>query len=242
MKKLSILCLATLLLALVSCGEAGKESARDFVSAVGLKDTLKLNNVLGERKVVWDGVSFAAINADSLKIEKIGEKQYKATADNATYFVFTELDRGYRVDTVKNVFRCDTKLVEAALADSLLTQPYDDIDAMVAVQKEKAKQAEAAKAQQAFDEEVIKELKDFYNTILYSYGDPTPTIEKKCTKNMKRKLAAAYGYEDGGYAMWELRSGAQDGDGGSQVNDVTALGDGWYEVDFLDMGEHCKKK
>lgn len=232
-----------MLLALVSCGEGGKESARDFVSAVGLKDTLKINGVLGERKAVWDGVSFAAINADSLTIEEIGEKQYRATADNATYFVFTELEKGYRVDTVKNVFRSDAKLVEAALADSLLSQSYDDIDAMAAVQKEKAKQVEAAQAQQAFDDEAIKELKEFYNyTVLSFYGDATPTIEKKCTKNMKRKLAAAYEYEGGGYAVWELRSGAQDGDGGSQVNDVTALGDGWYEVDFLDMGMHCKKK
>lgn len=244
MKKISILCLAATLVALASCGEGGKESARDFVSAVGLKDTLKINSVLGQRKAIWsEDVSFAAINVDSLTIEEIGEKQYRATADNSIYFVFTELEKGYRVDTVKNVFRSNAQLVEAAVADSLLTSPYDDIDVMAAVQKEIAKQANAAKEQQAFDDEAIKELKDFYNfAVLNDYGDATPTIEKKCTKKMKRKLAAAYGYEDGGYAVWELRSGAQDGDGGSQVNDVVALGDGWYEVDFLDMGMHCKKK
>lgn len=244
MKKLSSLCLAAVLVVLASCGEGGKDSARDFAAAVGLKDTMKINSVLGGRKAAWnDGVSFAAINADSLTIVEIGEKQYRATADNSTYFVFTELEKGYRVDTVKNVFRSNPQLVEAALSDSLLTQPYDDIDAMNAVVKETAKQADAAKAQKALDDEVIKELKDFYNYgVLNTYSDVTPTIEKKCTKKMKRKLAAAYGYEDGGYAVWELRCGAQDGDGGSQVNDVIPQGNGWYMVDFLDMGMRGKKE
>lgn len=40
----------------------------------------------------------------------------------------------------------------------------------------------------------------------------------------------------------ELRSGAQDGPSKvSKVTDITAEGDGWYNVSFLDMGNKGSK-
>lgn len=42
--------------------------------------------------------------------------------------------------------------------------------------------------------------------------------------------------------FWELRSGAQDGPSNvSKVTDITAEGDGWYNVSFLDMGNKGSK-
>jgi len=92
MKKTTILCSAALLLAFASCSESGRKSAADFASAVGLKDTVKINSVLQPRQAVWDSIAFAAINADSLTIEEVSQKQYKATVNDSAYFVFTEQD------------------------------------------------------------------------------------------------------------------------------------------------------
>ena len=62
-------------------------------------------------------------------------------------------------------------------------------------------------------------------------------INSYCTKRLAKKLADDYEYEGGGYAVWDFRSGAQDGDSDvQQVDSVRALGEGEYKVSYNDMG------
>lgn len=49
-------------------------------------------------------------------------------------------------------------------------------------------------------------------------------------------------YGEDGCAIWELRTGAQDGDGASKVTGIEADHDGWYEVSYLDMGTPGKTR
>lgn len=247
MKKLSFLCLAAALVSLASCSEGGVESARDFASAVQLKDTIKINGVLGQRKAVWSkDVSFATINADSLSVEEIGEHQYRATAGDSTYFIFTELEKGYRVDSLKNIFTVEATLLDSVRNSGMLPAKYDDIDVMAAAKQlrdiqEKEVQQKALQAEK--DAEIEKMLRKFYNAAVLDIDrDADYMFTVHCTEKMLKKLAAACDYEDGGYATWVLRTGYQDGDGDSKVRSITSLGDGWYQVDMLDMGFSCKKK
>lgn len=78
----------------------------------------------------------------------------------------------------------------------------------------------------------IELLKQFYKKCVFGTSSP----KKYCTQKCLKKLAAAYDYDDGGYAVWEFRTGNQDGDGPSKVTDVQPAGDGWYTVSYRDMG------
>lgn len=62
-------------------------------------------------------------------------------------------------------------------------------------------------------------------------------IKKYCTKKLAKKLADDYEYEGGGYAIWDFRSGAQDGDSDVQeITKVESLGGGKFKVHYNDMG------
>lgn len=50
------------------------------------------------------------------------------------------------------------------------------------------------------------------------------------------KLRNEFEYDGGGYAVWLFRTGAQDGQGTSEVTSISTEGDGWYTVFFSDMG------
>lgn len=78
----------------------------------------------------------------------------------------------------------------------------------------------------------IEMLKQFYKKCVFGTSSP----KSFCTAACLKKLAAANEYDDGGYATWEFRTMAQDGDGPSKVTDVQPDGDGWYTVSYLDMG------
>jgi hypothetical protein len=61
--------------------------------------------------------------------------------------------------------------------------------------------------------------------------------DQYCTKKLAKKLSDDYEYEGGGYAVWDFRSGNQDGDSDVQeINSVEALGEGKYKVSYNDMG------
>lgn len=93
------------------------------------------------------------------------------------------------------------------------------------------------------DDDAIEQITTLYNdAVLHPLRDVTPVIERLCTDSLKQKLAAAYDYDGEGYAVWKFRTGLQDGDGDSRVNEIKPIGDGWYEVDFTDMGWHGTKK
>ena len=88
------------------------------------------------------------------------------------------------------------------------------------------------------DAQAIEKIQEFYKN--YVFGDKEATdavINKYCTKKLAKKLADDYEYEGGGYAVWDFRSGAQDGDSDVQkVNSVEPLGEGKYKVTYNDMG------
>ncbi len=88
------------------------------------------------------------------------------------------------------------------------------------------------------DAQAIEMIQEFYKN--YVFGDKEATddvINKYCTKKLAKKLADDYEYEGGGYAVWDFRSGAQDGDSDVQdVSGVEPLGDGKYKVNYNDMG------
>lgn len=82
-------------------------------------------------------------------------------------------------------------------------------------------------------------IKEFYKK--YVYDDKAvltdEVVNKYCTKKLAKKLADDYEYEDGGYAVWDFRSGAQDGDSDVQeLTKVESLGAGKFKVHYNDAG------
>ena len=84
----------------------------------------------------------------------------------------------------------------------------------------------------------IEKIQEFYKNYVFGHKEATDeVINSYCTKRLAKKLAYDYEYEGGGYAVWDFRSGAQDGDSDvQQVNSVEALGEGKYKVSYNDMG------
>lgn len=99
----------------------------------------------------------------------------------------------------------------------------------------------------AYDDYAIERIKEFYKKYVFGHEEATDeVIHNYCTKKLAKKLADDYEEEavvdnnennGGGYAVWDFRSGAQDGDSDIQkVNSVEALGEGKYKVSYNDMG------
>ena len=88
------------------------------------------------------------------------------------------------------------------------------------------------------DAKVVAKIQEFYKDYVFGRKDVTEeVIAKYCTQKLAKKLADDYEYEGGGYAIWDFRSGAQDGDSDVQkVNNVEPLGEGKYKVNYNDMG------
>ena len=89
------------------------------------------------------------------------------------------------------------------------------------------------------DAEAVRLIEMFYVDYVFGGEDYAPGVEKYCTEKLIRRLKDDYTHEyDGaGYAVWNFRTGCQDGPGDvSQVVSVTALGNGLYAVKFIDMG------
>ena len=62
-------------------------------------------------------------------------------------------------------------------------------------------------------------------------------VKKHCTAKLQKQLKDNYEYDGEGYAIWNFRTGMQDGPSDiSKVTSVTALGNGLYKVNFIDMG------
>ena len=97
---------------------------------------------------------------------------------------------------------------------------------------------EADTSSKAYDDYAIERIQKFYEKYVFGNEEATDeVINSYCTKKLAKKLADDYEYEGGGYAVWDFRSGAQDGDSDVQkVNSVEALGEGKYKVSYNDMG------
>lgn len=118
---------------------------------------------------------------------------------------------------------------QQVVTDSAMTTVTDTAvqDSIVA---EEAPQAEDNFAEQ---EKVAREL---YSKCVLNFNPSNSTLKKLCTSSFLSKLKAANEYDDGGYAVWVLRTGNQDGDGASKVTSVTADGDDAVIVKYKDMG------
>lgn len=120
--------------------------------------------------------------------------------------------------------KSDSNAVDDSAADSVVVaaaQP--EVDTPV---------VEEEPIEESTTEADIELIKQFYKKCVFGSSSP----KKYCTQKCLKKLAAAYDYDDGGYAVWEFRTDNQDGDGPSKVTDVQPDGDGWYTVSYRDMG------
>lgn len=81
-------------------------------------------------------------------------------------------------------------------------------------------------------------LREFYRNYVFGTMEATGSvIDQYCTEKLAQKLRDDYEYEGGGYAIWDFRSGNQDGDSdASALTDVEDLGDGKFKVHYFDMG------
>lgn len=90
----------------------------------------------------------------------------------------------------------------------------------------------------AYQDTVAVFLKSFYEEFVFGEDEVTQHVaESYFTPALNQKLSEHYDYEGEGYAVWELRSGAQDGPSRtSKVVAVVPLSRTQYRVDFIDMG------
>ncbi|MDE6513887.1 MAG: hypothetical protein K2L05_06860 [Muribaculaceae bacterium] len=97
-------------------------------------------------------------------------------------------------------------------------------------------------APQTPDDILLPELAaEIYSRIL-NYTDETLVfISEHCTPELLKQLSDAYDMDGEGYAIWLLRSGAQDGDGESKVVSTTFIAPNTVEIEFSDMGFQCKR-
>lgn len=84
------------------------------------------------------------------------------------------------------------------------------------------------------EEEAWPFLRRMYNSRLY---EDYYFLEKYCSPNLLERLKKDYQYEGDGYAVWEFRSGYQDGQTSTHILvNVKETTDGWFVYQGIDMG------
>ena len=90
------------------------------------------------------------------------------------------------------------------------------------------------------DAKTIEKIQTFYGNYIFGRQEATDSvIAQYCTKTLAQKLRDDYDNEfseGGGYAIWEFRSGAQDGEDIQEVEKIENLGENRYLVHYNDMG------
>lgn len=90
------------------------------------------------------------------------------------------------------------------------------------------------------DAKAIEKIQTFYGNYIFGRQETTDSvIAQYCTKTLAQKLRDDYDNEfseGGGYAIWEFRSGAQDGEDIQEVEKIENLGENRYLVHYNDMG------
>ncbi|MBR6181148.1 MAG: hypothetical protein IKQ77_08055 [Prevotella sp.] len=113
-----------------------------------------------------------------------------------------------------------------------------DLDKVAEGQKTAGDETAPAKANPAEEDAAVEQfIRKFYTTYVLGDAEFAPVAKKYCSPKLLKKLKADYDFDDGGYAIWDFRSGQQDGNGKSEVKSVKRVRDGLvYEVEMLDMG------
>lgn len=93
----------------------------------------------------------------------------------------------------------------------------------------------------AKQEELVKE---FYREYVFdSKPVKTDILSHYCTERLIKKLQDDYEYEGGGYAIWDFRTGNQDGPSKeSRITSIKVISPVILEVHFLDMGTEGSHK
>ena len=90
------------------------------------------------------------------------------------------------------------------------------------------------------DAKAIEKIQTFYGNYIFGRQEATDSvIAQYCTKTLAQKLRDDYDNEfseGGGYAIWEFRSGAQDGEDIQEVEKIENIGENRYLVHYNDMG------
>ena len=82
---------------------------------------------------------------------------------------------------------------------------------------------------------IVSYLEKLYGLVLNQKGNKEE-LTSHFSAGVKKRLVAANDYDDGSMALWELRTGAQDGPSDvSKVKSITKYKD-WYVVKYYDMG------
>lgn len=89
--------------------------------------------------------------------------------------------------------------------------------------------------QKADSQTVVDYLGQLYDLVLNNKGNYNE-LTSHFADNVKKRLVEANEFDDGSMALYELRTGEQDGP--SNVSKVTGIAqeDGWYVVSYTDMG------
>ena len=97
---------------------------------------------------------------------------------------------------------------------------------------------ESAANQPNQNTKAIEKIQEFYQKYVFGREEMTREVAYKyCTKSLAKKLADDYDYDGDGYAVWDFRSSAQDGDSDVQeVTNIEELADNMYKVTYDDMG------
>ena len=132
-------------------------------------------------------------------------------------------------DSLAEIARLDS--IEAAEIAAAAEQTRQD--SLAEVERQKAIQEADMALIRTFYKKCVLHMDDGYEQ--YGASHMTPA--------MNRKLIALNEYDGADYpAYWELRTGCQDGDGPSKITSIVPLGDGWYKVSYLDMGNKGSTK
>ena len=93
---------------------------------------------------------------------------------------------------------------------------------------------------ESIDAKAIEKIHTFYKSYIFGNESANDSvIEQYCTKSLAQKLRKDYDneYSDGGgYAVWEFRSNAQDGEDFHEIEKIEPLGERKYLVHYNDMG------
>ncbi len=112
-----------------------------------------------------------------------------------------------------------------------------DLDAVAEGQKTAGDETATTASPAEEDAAVEKFIRTFYMTYVLGEGEFTPVAKKYCSPKLLKKLKDDYDFEGDGYAIWDFRSGEQEGAGASEVKSVKRVRDGLvYQVEMLDMG------
>ena len=149
---------------------------------------------------------------------------------------------------------CGPSQKEKALQAKLEAEREKDIkDSIAEAEKEAARMAfvqdSIAKAKAEQDAKAKAMIRKFFeiatcgSKINYDYR----YLESHCTEKLLNKLKEDYGgfaENIDGYAIWDFRTWAQDGDLGlkTKIISITSLGDNWYRYDYFDFDSRCGKK